>query len=188
MKIHGYDLDEVFTRRVQAGIFEAVQGASTNLADCDFLFALAKKKPLAKTAASFWMMDKSTGLVRIRTSFARRAHSIPNCRCWRLEMARKNIAQSSSITARIRSARAHRGEALAEFLWVGGAGPGGGTRRHRDVSGRGVGIDSQPHVARRRVREPHQESSFRNVGESSTARSEIDCGVETTAKIPGAQV
>jgi hypothetical protein len=50
MKVHGYDLDDVFTKRVQAGIFEAVQRAVTNLTDCDFLFALGKEETVGQNS------------------------------------------------------------------------------------------------------------------------------------------
>jgi neutral ceramidase len=50
MKIHGYDLDDVFTKRVQTGIFEAVQRAATNLVDCDFVFGLGKEETVGQNS------------------------------------------------------------------------------------------------------------------------------------------
>lgn len=50
MRIHGYDLDEVFTKRVQRGIVEAVQRAATNLADCQFHFALGQENGVGQNS------------------------------------------------------------------------------------------------------------------------------------------
>jgi len=42
MKIHGYDLDPTFTKRMQRAIVQSVQQAATNLSECNFHFALGE--------------------------------------------------------------------------------------------------------------------------------------------------
>jgi neutral ceramidase len=50
MKIHGYSADEVFTKRVQAAIFDAAKNAADNLANCEFLFALGEEKTVGQNS------------------------------------------------------------------------------------------------------------------------------------------
>jgi neutral ceramidase len=70
MKIHGYDLDNVFTKRVQAGIFEAVQRAATNLADCDFMFALGKEETVGQNSRVL-LDDRRIYWIGPQTNFVR---------------------------------------------------------------------------------------------------------------------
>ena len=52
MVIHGYGLDEIFTKRVQRGIVEAVRKANENLSpdDCQFFFALGKEETVGQNS------------------------------------------------------------------------------------------------------------------------------------------
>ena len=50
MRIHGYGADDVFTKRAQAGIFDAVKKAAANLVDCDFLFAPGEEKTVGQNS------------------------------------------------------------------------------------------------------------------------------------------
>jgi len=52
MILHGYGLDETFTKRVQRGIIEAVRKANENLSpdDCQFSFALGKEETVGQNS------------------------------------------------------------------------------------------------------------------------------------------
>lgn len=50
MKVHGYDLDEGFTARVQAAIVEAVKRASSNLLTCQFYFGLGEESTVGQNS------------------------------------------------------------------------------------------------------------------------------------------
>ena len=50
MKVHGYGLDDVFTKRVQHGIFESVRRAATNLTAAEFWFALGKEETVGQNS------------------------------------------------------------------------------------------------------------------------------------------
>ncbi|HOB97848.1 MAG TPA: hypothetical protein PKM43_03755 [Verrucomicrobiota bacterium] len=52
MRVHGYGADEVFTRRVQRGLVQAVQAAHANLSaeDCQLLFHLGEEKTVGQNS------------------------------------------------------------------------------------------------------------------------------------------
>lgn len=50
MKVHGYDLDPIFTKRVQRGIVEAAKRADANMAECEFLFALGQENGVGQNS------------------------------------------------------------------------------------------------------------------------------------------
>ena len=50
LRLHGYESDELFTRRVQRGIVEAVQRAVTNLAEGRFHFSLGEEKTVGQNS------------------------------------------------------------------------------------------------------------------------------------------
>lgn len=50
MMVHGYGLDDTFTKRVQRGIVKAVEQANANLYDCQFLFHLGEEKTVGQNS------------------------------------------------------------------------------------------------------------------------------------------
>ncbi|HVY71597.1 MAG TPA: hypothetical protein VHH73_16820, partial [Verrucomicrobiae bacterium] len=50
MRVHDYGPDDIFTKRVQAGIVQAVKQAVTNLADARFTFALGEEKTVGQNS------------------------------------------------------------------------------------------------------------------------------------------
>jgi neutral ceramidase len=70
MRLHGYDTDDVFTKRVQRGIVEAVQRAITNLVDSRFFFALGEEKTVGQNSRVL-LDDGQIYWIGARTNFVR---------------------------------------------------------------------------------------------------------------------
>ena len=70
MRLHGYGLDEAFTRRVQQGIVEAVRRAATNLAEARLFFALGEEKTVGQNSRLL-LEDGQVYWVGPRTQFVR---------------------------------------------------------------------------------------------------------------------
>jgi hypothetical protein len=72
MVVHGYGLDETFSRRVQRGIVKAVQDANANLAkeDCRFCFQLGEEKTVGQNSRML-LGDGSVFWIGPRDNFVR---------------------------------------------------------------------------------------------------------------------
>jgi neutral ceramidase len=70
MRVHDYGPDEIFTRRVQRGIVEAVQRAATNQAPCQFYFALGEEKTVGQNSRVL-LDDGQIFWIGPRTNFVR---------------------------------------------------------------------------------------------------------------------
>jgi len=72
MVLHGYGLDEAFTRRVQRGIVKAIQDANSNLStnDCQFYFHLGEEKTVGQNSRQL-LPDGSIYWIGPRTNFVR---------------------------------------------------------------------------------------------------------------------
>lgn len=72
MTVHGYGLDDTFTRRVQRGLVAAVQRASTNLAPgpCALHFALGEEKTVGQNSRQL-LDDGQIYWIGPRTNFVR---------------------------------------------------------------------------------------------------------------------
>jgi neutral ceramidase len=70
LRLHGYDTDNVFTRRVQRGIVEAVQRAATNLVDTQFFFALGQETTVGQNSRVL-LDDGQIYWIGARTNFVR---------------------------------------------------------------------------------------------------------------------
>src|SRR5882724_4725620 len=72
MILHGYGLDDAFTRRVQRGIVKAVQDANANLSkdDCRFFFHLGEEKTVGQNSRML-LEDGQIYWVGPRTNFVR---------------------------------------------------------------------------------------------------------------------
>ena len=70
MRVHDYDLDPVFTRRVQDGILKAVEQADANLADSRFQFHLGYEREVGQNSRQL-MGDGMIYWVGPRTNFVR---------------------------------------------------------------------------------------------------------------------
>lgn len=75
MRVHDYDLDPVFTKRVQEAIIKAVQEAVRNLTDCRFQFALGSEYTVGQNSRQllddgmiYWIGPR-TNLVRATGPF-----------------------------------------------------------------------------------------------------------------------
>jgi neutral ceramidase len=70
MRLHGYDIDDVFTKRVRHGIVEAIQRAATNLVDSRFFFALGKENTVGENSRVL-LDDGQIYWIGARTNFVR---------------------------------------------------------------------------------------------------------------------
>jgi hypothetical protein len=70
MRVHGYDMETVFTKRVQRAIVEAVQRAVTNLADARFSFALGEEPTVGQNSRML-LEDGQIYWIGTRTNFVR---------------------------------------------------------------------------------------------------------------------
>jgi hypothetical protein len=72
MVVHGYGLDETFTKRVQRGIVKAVQDANANLSkdDCRFYFQLGEEKTVGQNSRVL-LSDGSIYWIGPRDDFVR---------------------------------------------------------------------------------------------------------------------
>jgi neutral ceramidase len=70
MRLHGYGLDNRFTKAVQQAIVEAVQHAATNSAPCQFFFALGEEKSVGQNSRML-LNDGQIYWIGPRTNFVR---------------------------------------------------------------------------------------------------------------------
>ena len=70
MRLHGYGLDDRFTKAVQRGIVEAVERAATNLAPCGFFFALGEENRVGQNSRML-LEDGQIYWIGPRTNFVR---------------------------------------------------------------------------------------------------------------------
>jgi neutral ceramidase len=70
MQLHDYGSDDLFTRRVQRGIVQAVQRAATNLAPCQFYFGLGEERTVGQNSRML-LDDGQIYWIGPRTNFVR---------------------------------------------------------------------------------------------------------------------
>lgn len=70
VRLHGYGADDVFTKRVERGIMEAVRKAASNLVDCRFSFALGDEKTVGQNSRVL-LDDGQIFWIGPRTNFVR---------------------------------------------------------------------------------------------------------------------
>jgi len=70
MRLHGYGLDDRFTKAVQRAIVEAAQRAATNLTPCQFFFALGEEKSVGQNSRML-LDDGQIYWIGPRTNFVR---------------------------------------------------------------------------------------------------------------------